>query len=100
MLDLDLATTGEASTALAMSPPVCGRSQSADEPEQCVGQVDPDGILHTLDATITLGVLLDVHLLATLAKHFTGRMARRGTTAHDAPKESTYITKEAEEGDP
>lgn len=56
-----------------MSPPVGGGCQRADEPEEGVGQVDPDGVLHTLNATVALCVLLDVHL----ASHKSARVVRQ-----------------------
>lgn len=48
--------------ALLVRPPVGGHANGADEPEDQVGQVDPDGVLHGLDVAVALGVLVDVHL--------------------------------------
>lgn len=45
-----------------MHPPVGGAGDGADEPQQHVGEVDPDGVLHALDIAVALGVLLDVHV--------------------------------------
>lgn len=45
-----------------VSPPVCSTSDSSQKPENQVGQVDPDGILHSGDAGISFRVLVDVHL--------------------------------------
>lgn len=45
-----------------MHPPVGGAGDGANEPQQHVGEVDPNGVLHALDVAVTLGVLLDVHV--------------------------------------
>lgn len=47
--------------ALTMEPPVRGASNSADQPEQRIGQVDPDSVLHAYDIAVVFGVLMDVH---------------------------------------
>lgn len=39
-----------------------GAVDCGSEPQQHVGKVDPDGVLHALDALVSLGVLWDVHL--------------------------------------
>jgi hypothetical protein len=42
-------------------PPVQEGAQGRQQPEERVGKVDPDGILHALDVTIAFGILVDVH---------------------------------------
>ena len=32
-----------------------------DEPQEHINQIDPDGVFHPLDSTITFGVLMDIH---------------------------------------
>lgn len=59
---LDPGATGEAAVPLAMSEPVGGGADKGEEPQDGVGEVDPDGVLHALDAAVALGVLIDVHL--------------------------------------
>lgn len=58
----EVGAPGEAAVALLVRPPVGGHANGADEPEDQVGQVDPDGVLHGLDVAVALGVLVDVHL--------------------------------------
>lgn len=43
-----------------MEPPVRGRGGAANQPEQRVRQVDPDGVLHSLDVRVAMGPLVDV----------------------------------------
>jgi hypothetical protein len=43
-------------------PPVQESAQGRQQPQERVGKVDPDGVLHALDITIAFGVLVDVHL--------------------------------------
>lgn len=45
-----------------MAHPVDEGGDGRDEPEECVSQVDPDRVLHALDARVALRVGLDVHL--------------------------------------
>ena len=45
-----------------MAQPVHKHGDRAEEPQQRIGEVYPDGILHPLDARIAFGILLDVHL--------------------------------------
>lgn len=59
---LDPGATGEAAVPLAMSEPVGGGADKGEEPQDGVGEVDPDGVLHALDAAVALGILIDVHL--------------------------------------
>lgn len=58
----EVGTSGEATVALLVCPPVGSHANGAQQPEDQVGQVDPDGVLHELDVTVALGVLVDVHL--------------------------------------
>ena len=59
---LDLCTAREAGPVLAVLDPVGQRGAGADEPEQGVGEVDPDGVLHALDVGVALGVFVDEEL--------------------------------------
>lgn len=58
----EVGAPGETAVALLVRPPVGGHANGADEPEDQVGQVDPDGVLHGLDVAVALGVLVDIHL--------------------------------------
>lgn len=43
-------------------PPAETAPQGRSDPEEEVGEIDPDGVLHARDAGIALGVFADVHL--------------------------------------
>lgn len=58
---LDSRPAGEPSVSLTVAPPVPQRAHKGQEPQQRAGEVDPDGVLHALDARVALGVLVDVH---------------------------------------
>jgi len=49
-------------SSIPVLPPVTQGRQGSNEPEQGAGEIDPDRVLHALDTTVTLGVLIDVHL--------------------------------------
>lgn len=59
---LDPGAAGEAAMPLTMSEPVRGGADKGEEPQDGAGEVDPDGVLHALNARVALGVLIDVHL--------------------------------------
>lgn len=58
---LDSRPAGEPRVSLTVPPPVPQRAQEGHEPQQRAGEVDPDGVLHALDAGVALGVLVNVH---------------------------------------
>lgn len=58
---LDPRAARETGVALPVPKPVDAQRNGADEPEQDVCEEDPDGVLHALDASIPLGVFVDVH---------------------------------------
>lgn len=64
-LPLDSRAAREPRVPLLVTPPVPKRRHSQNQPQQCADQIDPHGILHPLNTTIALGVLVNVHL----AKH-------------------------------
>lgn len=61
-MPLDPGATSEAAVSLAVGVPVGCVADKGEEPQEGVGEVDPDGVLHTLHAAVALGVLIDVHL--------------------------------------
>src|SRR5687767_1859712 len=61
---LDVRASSEASPGISVLPPVQERSNRGQQPEQRVGQVDPDGVLHARDVTIALRTLVNIHLLS------------------------------------
>lgn len=60
---LDFGTASKDGTSLAMLPPVGERGNSRSQPEQSAGEVNPDGMLHALDVTIAVGILVNVQLV-------------------------------------
>jgi hypothetical protein len=50
---------------VAVLPPVPESRQGCDEPEEGAGKINPNGVLHASDISVTLGILINVHL----AKH-------------------------------
>ncbi len=68
-LPLNLCSARKATVAFLMFQPVHKHGDRAEEPEQRIGEVYPDGILHPLDARITFGILLDVHLKSAEKKN-------------------------------
>lgn len=63
-IDSDVSASSEPGTSLAVPPPVRRGSKACDQPQKCISEVDPDSILHALDAAVTLGIFIDVHLPA------------------------------------
>lgn len=59
---LDPSTAGKAAVPLTVGEPVGGGPDKGKEPQNGVGEVDPDCILHPLDPTVALSILIDVHL--------------------------------------
>lgn len=59
---LDPSTAGKAAMPLTVGEPVSGGPDKGKEPQNGVGEIDPDCVLHALDPTVALGVLVDVHL--------------------------------------
>ena len=59
---LDVRAPREARPRVARLPPVARHAHGGDEPEEHVGQVDPHGAPHALDAAVAFGILVDVHL--------------------------------------
>ncbi len=57
-----MSPSGELGAGVTVLPPVCGAGEEGNEPEEHVGEVDPDGVLHALDAAVTLRVLVKVQL--------------------------------------
>ncbi|POS77234.1 hypothetical protein DHEL01_v204368 [Diaporthe helianthi] len=41
---------------------LCGSADKGEEPQDGVGKVDPDSVLHALHTTVALSVLVDIHL--------------------------------------
>lgn len=64
---LDLCATGEARTPLAVAPPVAKCSDGSEKPQQSIGEVDPYGVLHSLDAAVALRICVDVHLYSSVS---------------------------------
>ena len=68
-----------------MFEPQHRHANSANEPKQRVYQIHPDCVLHPLDAIVSLGILLDVHV----AKEAEER----------DPEDEEYCVPNEEEGD-
>lgn len=59
---LDFGTASKDGTSVAMLPPVRDSGNCRSQPEQCAGEVDPDGVLHALDIAVAMGILVNVQL--------------------------------------
>lgn len=59
---LDFGTASKDGTGVAMLPPVRESGKGRNQPEQCAGEVDPDGVLHALDVAVAMGILVNVQL--------------------------------------
>jgi hypothetical protein len=46
-----------------MLPPVGESSNGCNQPEQCAGEIDPDGVLHALNVAVAVGILVNVQLV-------------------------------------
>lgn len=57
-----MSSSCEARPGLTVLEPVAKRGQCGNQPQESVGQVNPDCVLHALDTTVALGILIDVHL--------------------------------------
>lgn len=64
---LDVSATGEAGANVAVLPPVTRSAEGHKEPEESADEVDPDGILHALDAAVSFGVFMEEELQNLLA---------------------------------
>ena len=84
---LDVRAPREPRPRRPVSPPVAGGGGGRDEPEQHVGQVDPDGVLHALDAAITLWVLVDVHLHSRRGQ---SRLSSSSSASSSSPSSSPH----------
>lgn len=51
----------KAGAALPVAPPIDSAKDRDYEPQQGVGKINPDSILHALNGLVSFGVLLDVH---------------------------------------
>lgn len=57
-----MGAAGESGADIAVFPPVAQRGDKRGEPQEGTDEVDPNGILHALDAAVALGVFLDEEL--------------------------------------
>lgn len=47
---------------VAVLPPVPESPQCCNEPEEGAGEINPNSVLHASDISVTLGILINVHL--------------------------------------
>lgn len=59
---LDLGSTCETGASIPMLQPVCRSGDSCNQPEQRTGQVYPHGVLHALDVSVAVGIVMNVKL--------------------------------------
>jgi hypothetical protein len=57
-----MSAASKAGSSVTVLPPVAQGRQGSNEPEEGAGEINPDRVLHASDTTVTLGVLIDVHL--------------------------------------
>lgn len=55
-------SAGEPRLSLSVSPPVAKSTECEEQPEQGTCEVNPHGVLHTLNILVAFWILMDVHL--------------------------------------
>jgi hypothetical protein len=79
-----LSASCKCAAVIAVFEPVPSHCERSDEPEEKVDEIDPDGILHALDARVAFGVFLDVHLL--------GQVISKGAFASGMERQELELT--------
>lgn len=92
---LDARTAGKPGTDITVLEPVDERRNKGNQPQKGTDEIDPNSILHALDAAVALGVFVDKELPKRWVSKTLGEKIPKKKKA-----KNTNLAKHAKEGNP